>query len=61
MSATQNMSHACGFTGLRWVANYQTHYGWCIGASHDAVVSERMARAQGIVQCHGGPTHNGQW
>lgn len=61
ISATQNMSHGCGFTGLRWIANYQVHYNWCIGARYEDAVQERALRAQGIVACHGGPTHYGRW
>lgn len=59
--ASQNMSHGCGFTGLRWVTDYRTHYNWCLGAPMAAAVQERALRAQGVVACHGGPTHNGQW
>ncbi len=61
IAAAQNMSHGCGFGGPRWGLDYQVHYNWCLSAPHGAVLQERLARAAGIVQCHGGPTVNGQW
>ncbi len=59
ISASQNATFHCGFTGSRWSFNYQEHYGWCVTASHSQTVSERLIRKNGIVSCHGGTTHNG--
>jgi len=59
ISATQNASFHCGFTGNRWSFNYQEHYGWCLTAAHSQTLSERLIRKNAIVSCHGGVTHNG--
>jgi len=48
ISATQNASFHCGFTGSRWSFNYQEHYGWCVTAPHSQTVSERLIRHQGL-------------
>jgi len=61
ISASMNMSHGCGFTGSRWGLDYRVHFNWCMSASNDDAMSERMLRKQGIQACHGGATHNGQW
>ena len=61
IAASQNMSHACGFTGSRWGLDYNVHYAWCISTDLNSAAAERQARDQGIVACHGGPTHNGVW
>jgi hypothetical protein len=37
--------------GPRWSDNWRLHYEWCLGASWEAVVSERDARTNWLRAC----------
>ena len=40
-----------GLQGNRWSADYQVHYGWCLGVSYAAMGSERDARTAYLRSC----------
>lgn len=43
----------CGFanTNARWQSNYNNHYGWCMGTSSAALISESAARDTDMRPC----------
>jgi hypothetical protein len=43
--------HGCGYSGARWQANRSAHEGFCMGASYDAVRSERQNRLNDLGRC----------
>ena len=51
ISAMQNRSYGCGFTGLRWSSSYRVHYSWCITVPQPVSLQERLARQAGIKSC----------
>jgi hypothetical protein len=53
ISATQNRDMGCGFSGRRWTLNYQEHFGWCMSANPNDVISERLTRKHMIQACRG--------
>jgi hypothetical protein len=42
--AQTNLERGCGFSGRRWLTDYDAHYKWCLGAPPALVVSEQRAR-----------------
>ena len=50
-AAGQNLSHHCGYYGPRWAADYQVHYGWCLGQPIPVLANEWHARRVEIEQC----------
>jgi len=52
-AAGQNLAHHCGYGGPRWVADYQIHYGWCLGVPIPVAANEWHARRVGIAECFG--------
>jgi len=53
ISAVQNHDMSCGYSGLRWTANYQAHFSWCMSANPGHVMSERYARKHMLHACQG--------
>jgi hypothetical protein len=46
-----NTSNRCGYSGTRWVADYNFHYQYCLGAPVNDVVSETQTRQNLLFQC----------
>lgn len=40
-------------SGARWTTDYRVHFSWCLGASADAVETERAARTTWLRNCRG--------
>lgn len=46
----QNLERRCGFSGGRWLADFNAHYQWCIQVPQSAAENENRARAQALKQ-----------
>lgn len=46
----QNLDRRCGFSGGRWLADFNAHYQWCMQVPQSAVENENRARAQALRQ-----------
>jgi hypothetical protein len=53
IKAGENLAYRCGYSGPRWATNFAVHYAWCIAAIRPDAASERMARHDMIIACHG--------
>ena len=42
---------AAGLQGLRWSADYRTHYDWCLGTTFAATLTERDERIAYLREC----------
>jgi hypothetical protein len=51
IAAEAAASHACGFKGGRWSADYSAHFGWCLAADSGARTSEDSARGNQLQGC----------
>ncbi len=55
IAAGQNLAHHCGYYGPRWAADYNVHYGWCLGAAIPSAAREWRARRLEIAACFNRP------
>lgn len=60
ISATQNKSKQCGYSGPRWGFDYDTHYEWCLQVPEGVAMQERLGRKQEIQACFQGGGGGGQ-
>jgi len=51
LANTQNLSQACHLSGPRWAADFQGHYGWCMGVDRRQAEVETDARSAEIARC----------
>lgn len=47
----QNLSQGCRLSGARWNADFQGHYGWCMGVDRRQSQAETEARTADIARC----------
>src|SRR6266851_7723019 len=50
-----NLKHTCGFSGSRWVSDYDFHFNWCVATSDNAPDSETAERQKLLNRCADGP------
>ena len=50
-SNEQNLARGCGFTGPRWLSDFQAHYNWCLGVPQLFADMEANGRADQLRQC----------
>lgn len=46
----QNLERRCGFSGGRWMADFNAHYQWCLQVPQSAAATENRARTQALRQ-----------
>ncbi|MGK7898797.1 MAG: hypothetical protein AB4372_35580 [Xenococcus sp. (in: cyanobacteria)] len=47
----QNKNHGCGFTGLRWSSDEESHKGWCNRVSQSLADRETEVRVEELLKC----------
>jgi hypothetical protein len=50
-----NLKHSCGFSGARWMSDYDFHFNWCVATSDNAPDSETAERQKLLNRCADGP------
>ncbi len=50
-ASSQNLSQGCRLTGPRWAADFQAHYGWCMGVDRRTSQTEIDARTADLARC----------
>ena len=54
----QSIDQGCGYTGVRWSANYKGQFDWCLSAHQWVAENEMDTRAQLLEECRSAPSAN---
>ncbi len=47
----QNLERRCGYSGPRWLSNFNTHYNWCVRTPTNTANSEQRQRVTDLNRC----------